>query len=55
MQAKARILWYTLLVNPLPGPVTLTSEVHRAWLEALNHIFNAENMEASEEIIKIVT
>ena len=48
-QAKAPILWYTLFVNPLPGPVTWTSQVHRAWLEALDHISDAENMEASEE------
>ena len=54
-RAKALILWYTLFVNPLPGPVTLTSQVHRAWLEALDHISDAENMEASEENIKIVS
>ena len=54
-RAKARILWYTMFVNPLPGPVTLTSQVHREWLEALNHISDAENMEASEENIKIVS
>ena len=53
--AKALILWYTLFVNPLPAPVTLTSQVHSAWLEALDHISNAENMEASEENIKIVS
>ncbi|PUU80498.1 hypothetical protein B9Z19DRAFT_1123494 [Tuber borchii] len=28
--AKALILWYTLFVDPLPVPVTLTSQVHRA-------------------------
>ena len=54
-RAKALILWYILFVNPLPGPVTLTSQVHRAWLEALDHISNAENMKASEENIKIVS
>ena len=54
-RAKTLILWYTLFVNTLPGPVSLTSQVHRAWLEALNHLSNAENMEASEENIKIVS
>ena len=54
-RAKALILWYTLFVDPLPGPVTLTSQVHRAWLEALDHISDAGDMEASEESIKIVS
>ena len=54
-RAKALILWYTLFVDPLPGPVTLTSQVHPAWLEALDHISDAEDMEASEENIKIVS
>ena len=54
-RAKALILWYTLFVNPLRGPVTLTSQVHRAWLEALHHISDAENMVASEQNIKIVS
>jgi len=53
-RAKPLILWYTLLVDPLPGSVTLTSQVHRAWLEALNHISDTGNMEASEESLKIV-
>ena len=53
-RAKALILWYTLFVNPLPGPVTLTSQVHRAWLEPLDHISNAENKEVSEGNIEIV-
>ena len=53
-RAKALILWYTLFVDPLSGPVTLTSQVHRAWLEALDHIFDTGDMEASEESIKIV-
>jgi len=30
MWAKALILWYTLFVDPHPGPITLTSEVHGA-------------------------
>ena len=54
-RAKALILWYTLFVDPLPGPVTLKSQVHRAWLEALDHISDAGNIEASEESIKIVS
>ena len=54
-RVKALIPWYTLYVNPLPGPVTLTSQVHCAWLEGLDNISDAENMEASEENIKIVS
>ena len=54
-RAKALILCYTLFVNPLPGPVTLTSQVHSAWLEVLNHIFDAKDMEALEANIKIVS
>ena len=54
-RAKALILWYTLFVNPLPGPVTLTSQVHHAWLEAIDHISDAANMEVSEEKVKIVS
>jgi len=53
-RAKALILWYTLFVDPLPGPITLTSEVHGAWPKALDYIADAGNMEASEENIKIV-
>ena len=54
-RAKALILWYTRFVDPLLGPVTLTSQVHRAWLEALDSIADAGDMEASEESIKIVS
>jgi len=54
-RAKALILWYTLFVDLLPGPITLTSEVHGAWLNVLDYIADAGNMEASEENIKIVS
>jgi hypothetical protein len=54
-RAKALILWYTLFENPLPRPVTLVSQVHRVWLEALNDISDAGNIGASEENIKIVS
>jgi len=50
--AKAFILWYTLFVDPLPGPITLTSKAHGAWLRALDYIADAGNIEASEENIK---
>ena len=54
-RAKALILWYTLFVDPLPGLITLTSEVHGTWLKALEYITDGGNMEASEENIKIVS
>jgi len=54
-RAKALILLYTLFLDPLPGPIALTSEVHGAWLKALDHIADAGNVEASEENIKIVS
>jgi len=53
--AKALNLWYTLFVDPLRGPITLTSEVHGAWHKALDYIADAGNMKASEENIKIVS
>ena len=36
--ANRLILLYTLFDEPLPGPVALTTHVHRVWLQALNHI-----------------
>jgi hypothetical protein len=53
-RAKTLILRYTLFVNPLPPPATLMSEVHRAWLKALDDISDAGNLEASEASIKLV-
>ena len=50
--AKALIFWYTRFVYPLPGPITLTSEVHGAWLKVLEYIAEAGNMEASEKIYR---
>ena len=44
MQAKALILCYALFVDPLPGPITLMSEVPGALLKGLNYIANAGNM-----------
>jgi len=55
IRAKALILWYTLFVDPLPGPITWTSEIHGAWRKALDYIADARNMEASEENIKILS
>ena len=40
-RAKALILWYPRFVYPLRGPITLTSEVHSAWLKALDYIADA--------------
>jgi len=54
-RAKALILWYTLFVDPLPGPITLKSEVHGAWLKPLDYIADARNIEVSEENIKILS
>ena len=54
-QAKALILWYILFVHPLPGPISLTSEVHGAWLKGLDYTDDTGNMEASEENKEIVS
>jgi len=54
-RAKGLILLYTLFDKPLLGPVALTTQVHRMWLQALNHISDAGNIEASEESVKLVS
>ena len=53
-QAKTLILRYTLFVDPLPGVVALTSEVHRAWLQVLEEVSDAGQIEPLEESIKVV-
>jgi len=53
--AKGLILLYALFDEPLPGPVALTTQVHGVWLQALNHISDAGNIEASKESIKLVS
>lgn len=53
MRAKVLILGYARFVDPLPGPITFRSEVHGTWLNALDYIANARNMEQWEENIKI--
>jgi len=55
VRAKGLNLLYTLLNEPLPGPVGLTTQVHRVWLQALNHISDAGNIKASEESVKVVS
>lgn len=40
-RAKALIIWYTLIVELLPGPNTLTFEVYGAWFEAIHYIADA--------------
>jgi len=55
MRAQALILCYTLFVDPHPGPITLTSEVHGPGVKVQDHIADAGNMEASEENINIVS
>jgi len=54
-RAKGLILLYTLFHEPLPGPVALTTQVHSVWLQGLNHISDAGNIEASEESVKLVS
>jgi len=54
-RATGLILRYTLFDEPLPGPVALTTQVHRVWLQVLNHISDAGNIEASEESVKAVS
>jgi len=54
-RAKGLILLYTLFDEPLPGPVALTTQGHRVWLQALNQISDAGNIEASEESVKVVS
>jgi len=54
-RAKGLILLYILFDEPLPGPVALTTHVHRVWLQALNHISDAGNIEPSEECVKVVS
>jgi len=54
-QAKTVILHYTLFVNPIPVPATLKFEGHRSWLNALDDISEAENIEASDASLKLVS
>jgi len=54
-RAKRCILLYTLFDEPLPRPVALTTQVQRVWLQALNNISNAGNVEASEESVKVAS
>jgi len=53
--AKGLILLYTLFDEQLQGPVALTTQVHGVWLQALNYISDAGNIEASEESVKLVS
>jgi len=54
-RAKRHILLYALFDEPLLGPVALTPQVDRVWLQALNQISDAGNIEASEECVKVVS
>jgi len=54
-RTKGLILLYTLFDKSPPGPVALTNQVHRVWLQALNQISDAGNMEAPEESVKVVS
>jgi len=54
-RAKGLILLYTLFDEPLLGPEASTTQVHSVWLQALNNISDAGNVEASEESVKLVS
>ena len=54
-RAKTLIHRYILFVNPIPAPATLMSEVHRSWLNALDDISDAGNIEASDASLKLVS
>ena len=49
------MLKYTLLDNPLPNPVALTSQIYTVWGKALETISDAGNIEPSEESVKQVS
>ncbi|PUU72974.1 hypothetical protein B9Z19DRAFT_1069350, partial [Tuber borchii] len=51
--AKYLMLQYTLFVDPLPDPVTLTSAVHGVWSRAQDEIADAGNIEASEKSLDL--
>ena len=53
--AKYLMLQYTLFVDPLPDPVTLTSAVHSAWSRAQDEIADDGNIEASEKSLDLVS
>ena len=53
--AKTLMLHYSLLVDPLPNPVALTSEVHSIWSHAQDKIADAGNIELSPKSIKVVS
>jgi len=53
--AKDLMLQYTLYLDPLPNPVTLTSEVHSVWSRAQDEIVDAGNIEPSSKTIDIVS
>jgi len=46
VRAIRLILLYGLFDEALPGPVALTTQVHRVWLQVLNQISDAGNIEA---------
>ncbi|PUU72521.1 hypothetical protein B9Z19DRAFT_1137381, partial [Tuber borchii] len=52
--AKYLMLQYTLFVDPLPDPVTLTSAVHGVWSRAQDEIADAGNIEASEKSLDLL-
>ena len=53
--AKTLMLYYTLLVHPLPNLIALTSEVHSIWSGAQDEIADAGNIEPSPKSIEGVS
>ena len=49
------MLRYTPFDNPLPNPVTLTSQIYTLWGKALETISDAGNIEPSAESGKQVS
>ena len=53
--AKTLIFRYTLFVDLLPNPISLTSEVYRVWNRAKDKIADAGHIAPSEKSIHIVS
>jgi len=52
---RAPILRYTLVDDPLPNPLALTSQIYTVWGKAMESISDAGNIELLEEGVKQVS